>query len=76
MYHRCEFIVDTRKPCNKRVMLGLSECKYCSRHYCSVHYMLELHKCPQMTKIKEDQRQLLRDKLMTGKATFSKLTRV
>lgn len=73
---RCEFEVESNKICNKRVMLGRSECKYCSKHYCKAHYLLEDHECIHIDKMKEVKRQLLKEQLMNGKATFPKLAQV
>lgn len=74
--NRCEFTLDNDKVCNKKTRLGLSYCKYCEKHYCVLHYQLELHKCINLNIVKKQNKDLLEKRLLSGKSEFIKLQKI
>ena len=75
--YRCEFVEkDLGKICNRKVMLSISKCKYCSKNYCSIHYLIEKHKCSGIDEMKKIKRKQLSDQLMTEKVVSTKVARI
>ena len=74
--NRCEFTLLEDKVCNKKTRLGLSYCRYCEKHYCALHYQLELHNCIKLTDVKKQSKDLLKKRLLSGKVEFKKIQKI
>ena len=74
--NRCEFTPEENKCCNKKTRLGLSFCNYCEKHYCVLHYQIELHNCTNLHIMKKKNKDLLEKTLLSGKSEFIKLEKI
>lgn len=53
--------------CKRRCALIIGDCKYCEKHYCSVHRLPEDHKCEKLEECKKNSFEKNKNKLMKEK---------
>jgi len=74
--NKCEFLLEEDKSCNKKTRMCLSYCNYCEKHYCVLHYQIELHNCTNLDMMKKKHKDLLEKTLLSAKSEFSKLEKI
>lgn len=75
MRNKCKFKMEDGF-CDKKTRLGVSYCNYCEKHYCTLHYQLETHNCPNLHLKKEQCRENLKRTLISSKSECTKIIKI